>query len=695
VSKVSQQEVKDQAAQTYFPTLLNGLESAECVALRQKLYEQSWQKVESKIETILAEANEKTLSQVTSFLESSNDITGNVIPTGLIVTGPNIASQELLFTQLENRVRSDLGSIVVTFRSSDASNLKTVLKKLIRDATNQDHGDDDEQAPSSSGKQKLLNYDLQILRNHLSATSKSSTKVVVAFQDSEAFDSELLTELILLFKSWLDRINFVVLFGIATSIELFHERLPRSAILCMHGTHFDVEQTNKTLLKVFDSIVLSPDTPLTLGPNFISALIEHQNEHVQSLHTFVSALKYAYMSHFYGNPLSFLFNHSVDEYSDLGITELLQPQHFESLRTLPSFKRRVEAKLLGKEHDPSVDWLNRDEEESSADAIIAWLESDERLAKFLSYEGINIRYNNLKANESCIRVLSAAMTSIGGKPDLVDLYIKLYSGKLANSDIMQSLVDGCKRLQAADLLRLITTIIDEEGKYYSMHESFDALKNELVELIEQAEAAGKPLQSRYTMHTSNMRTTITGQKITLAKATANQISNLDRDFSDWIDNLSASLKSMVTKRKLPQDLLLHEIWFYDSRYPYSPTFTPRPRQAIERALSTPHDYLGCSCCSSAASGGLSGTQPPTAVLYQLYLETGGLINVYDLWSAFLAIMKKEDAEKEEQGEQEQDREERRVLMLFYSSLAELKLLGMVKHSRKKTDHVAKLAWKGL
>ena len=33
--------------------------------------------------------------------------------------------------------------------------------------------------------------------------------------------------------------------------------------------------------------------------------------------------------------------------------------------------------------------------------------------------------------------------------------------------------------------------------------------------------------------------------------------------------------------------------------------------------------------------------------------------------------------------------------LFYQGLAELGFLGFIKHSKKKTDHVAKLAWKGL
>jgi origin recognition complex subunit 3 len=45
---------------------------------------------------------------------------------------------------------------------------------------------------------KLLNYDLEILNGYVKA--HGTKKVIVAFQDSEAFDSVLLAELIILFR---------------------------------------------------------------------------------------------------------------------------------------------------------------------------------------------------------------------------------------------------------------------------------------------------------------------------------------------------------------------------------------------------------------------------------------------------------------------------------------------------------------
>ncbi len=70
------------------------------------------------------------------------------VPTGFIVTGPNISSHSLLFKQLSTRLKTEINGPTVILRSSDMSNLKAVLKQLIRDATNQRTGNDDEEGLS-------------------------------------------------------------------------------------------------------------------------------------------------------------------------------------------------------------------------------------------------------------------------------------------------------------------------------------------------------------------------------------------------------------------------------------------------------------------------------------------------------------------------------------------------------------------
>ena len=66
------------------------------------------------------------------------------IPSAFIITGPNIASQDLLFDQLSEALQTRAKSATVRLRSGDASNLKAVLKKIIHDVTasTADEGDD-------------------------------------------------------------------------------------------------------------------------------------------------------------------------------------------------------------------------------------------------------------------------------------------------------------------------------------------------------------------------------------------------------------------------------------------------------------------------------------------------------------------------------------------------------------------------
>lgn len=114
-----------------FPPLLNGAESPSLAAQRQRQFEASWAAVETRIQTVLRASNRVTLDAVAGFVSDAEGGKGKRIPAGLIVTGPNIASQELLFSQLAERVEGRF----VRLRSAEAVGLKGTLRKIIRDLT--------------------------------------------------------------------------------------------------------------------------------------------------------------------------------------------------------------------------------------------------------------------------------------------------------------------------------------------------------------------------------------------------------------------------------------------------------------------------------------------------------------------------------------------------------------------------------
>jgi origin recognition complex subunit 3 len=380
------------------------------------------------------------------------------------------------------------------------------------------------------------------------------------------------------------------------------------------------------------------------------------------------------MCHFYANPLS-IFISGKNELPT--VLKSLQAEHLEAVRILPSYQKTVEAYL----------------DDSKADQARILLESDEALLDRIQTT-LETRQEIITNRLRTMHVLNEVSCFSGRGPiDRMSIYVNAFSGQFNDSDLVKDVLEALKCITSdgfIGLTRALTTRIDHESSLDEWPEEEDGILSDIIRIRAQveslrqaAEAEGKHLRTKYSMQNKTLRTTVVAQKVQLSKGES-ALSKLDVSYTLAVENLVDLLEDYF-KCGNPQDMFLHEAWLYDAKSPYREAFTPRPRYSIERALSFPHDYLGCTCCR-AFEEGLSSSQPPTAILYQLYLETGSLINVFDLWSAFYAIIGGEDGGAYD---------ERDTLVLFYRALADLKIMGLVKQSRKKTDHLAKLAWKGL
>ena len=356
--------------------------------------------------------------------------------------------------------------------------------------------------------------------------------------------------------------------------------------------------------------------------------------------------------------------------------ESIQEEHLEAVRMLPSFRKLVDD-LLEANDLTGVQGLLQDDDILLTEIQRSFEVKDKLITKLLR----------------TLHVLSCALSA---PVETSELYIKAFAGQLNSSDLVKNVVGSIKRVTPNDLIEFIRNMTgsvedgspalgldgwaDEESRFL---EDLRLVQEQVKTLVDEAAGRSKPLRSSYAIHSQGVRTTVVAQRVQLSYEKST-LSKHDERFTALIDHLTGLLEQYFTFVD-PQDLFLNEVWLYDSVSPYRDVFTPRPRFAIERALSAPHDYLNCKCCKPSIEG-LSSTQPTAAILYQLYLETGSLINVFDLWSAFFDIISEKDAES---------CDERTALALFYRALADLKLLGMIKHSKKKADHLAKSAWKGL
>ncbi|GAW22950.1 hypothetical protein ANO14919_124970 [Xylariales sp. No.14919] len=649
---------------------LQGAESEQVMRLRQETFEKLWSVIDSRIHSILRQTNQSTLQEVTSFLQSApNHTPEGKIPSAFIITGPNIASQDLLFEQLSETLQHEARAQVVRLRSGDASNLRAVLRKIIHDIISKDAADGDESdLTTSKDGRKFLNYDLEALHAHLKLLPRRNL-VIIAFQDSEAFDSGVLSNLISLLSSWLDRIPFAFLFGVATSVELFEARLLKSTCQSLYGDQFDVEQTTSIIDKIFKTAITHSEAPISFGPSLIGSLLKRQREQVASIPDFINSLKYAYMCHFYANPLSFLA-------PDGRNSGALQSEHIEILRCLPSFRRAVETVV------------------KNNDTIQAkqLFEDDSQLVRYL-VTCLQKRRQWIIKLLRILRVFTISKTVIA---DFADLYMDASYHGLGLSRQYDQFFDSIKRMEPCDSEGYLSRVLDtmQEGDqtlgldpWANESPETVALLSDILAGIKQlrsnAEDQGHILRSKYSGQSKILRTTVVAQKVQLSHDTA-ALTDHDKAYTSLIHRF---LEHMETSMRIERaySIPFNEVWLYDSKLPYKDVFIPRPRNVLERALSRPYDYLGCSCCRTS-EGQITPTLPTTAILYRLYLETGSLINAADIWSAYYAVVG---------GDNEDGLDERTALILFYRSMAEMKAMGFVKQSRKKADHMAKLAWKGL
>ncbi|KAK4144716.1 origin recognition complex subunit 3 N-terminus-domain-containing protein [Dichotomopilus funicola] len=710
---------------TTFPVLFNGAESLEAARLRRELFERSWPVLEGRIQRVLREANTNTLDEVSSFLQQAAETETDKLTAGFIITGPNIASQDLLFEQLAERLRTAAQARFVRLRAAEAPNLKAVLKKIIRDATART-ADEEEGVDvdvMTQGGRKYLDYDLEVLHVFLKNQKQQQhqRRVVVAFQDSEAFESGLLTDLTALFHSWRDRIRFDLLFGVATSVELFQARLLKSTARQLYGAQFDVVQAHSVLETVIRTAVAGTQATVRVGPALLRSLVERQQDQVAGVQMFVSSLQYAYMCHFYANPLSVLLTDAAVLQRREG-GGVLQPEHIQAVRTLDSFQAEVEAAVEARQlgHAQSL------------------LEDDDYLVARIREQGQKRREYVLQLLRSLHLVVSSGLSSAS----FTDLYTLALSSGIAISQASGTvpLEDAIKRVEPDEFLALTTRLLSAihtgspdlglDGWAAAAEDvvlSLTDLRDEVEGLIERSKSnnstggPNKPrptLKSKYSAQSRILRTTVVAQKVQLSHDSAT-LTDEDKAYTAAIDTLYALLHETIHCAPAITDaehnLFLHEAWFIDTTSTSSSSsaslfrdiFVPRPGATFARALARPHDYLGCACCgrkkrkgrgdraSGPGLGTVLGTSPATAVLHQLLLETGALVNVADLWTAYSALVAKQGQSGEDGEDEDEDEDEgrkRELLVGFYRGLAELRVMGFVKGSKKKVDHVAKVKW---
>lgn len=415
----------------------------------------------------------------------------------------------------------------------------------------------------------------------------------------------------------------MLLFGIATSAESFEDRLSGKSLRYLEGEKFDVTQSDDIIEKLFSATVASTNAQLRIGPTVCRRMLERQKDHVQNVQDFCDGLKYAYMSHFYASYPSIFLRDDL-------IFKDLSADAFEAVRNLPSFRWRVEHLL----------------DEGKAHEVRNLLTSNKYLFEQI-IEHMKAGQQTLATLSHAAQVLSSIRSSLQITPTvrLSSIWTRAASGDLVASPVLRETMLSIKKITSDKLVPVLAALTDLSGDYFSI--DLTTLQTELSSLVTKNDTS-TPLRTQHDVRNDSLRTTVVAQKVLLSKHKAT-LSEQDKAYSDLVTRFHDELEAYITSAFIdPQTLFLSEILIYDLKSPHTEVFQPKPRFAMERALASPHDYLGCDCCGDTDGTGvaLSATQPATAIVYQLYLESGALMNVSDLRSAFNAIVGEPEEEEE-------------------------------------------------
>ncbi|KND05070.1 uncharacterized protein SPPG_00745 [Spizellomyces punctatus DAOM BR117] len=691
-----------------FQRLYGGQEPEALCRQRFRCYKQRWRAIEETINRVLVKHNSQAIDNIVDFVNNayasiqcsaqSLVLPFREVPTGLIFAGINIPDQELLFSHVTAKLTQNTCHSVAILPSRECLTLKTTVKSMIeqfldmRPTVAEDQMENNNQNGNLSSYQpriKAPNYDMQILADwHRERNSRGH--LVAIIPDFECFDPIVIQDLINICSEYQGTLPFVFIFGVATSIEALHQSLPRAVLSLLRMEKFKLQHSNDCINAIVEELLLKPEIEshegcvgLKLALEPYELLINSYQLHTLSVGGFVRALKYAVMDYYYSNPLSILWDMYAADRNDQ-MQDILEPEHIIDIRLLKSFKRYIEAHA--KTHPDHVARLLLNDT-----VVKAWL--SECFQRIVRYQ---IRYH---AALCCVLELQKALNSPSFSRSKRVLHMMALQGGFVETEYMSAIMLLLRKRSILETRQYLEGCL---AALQQTNSSSDACRLECAAIQKLMEDLNEFVDSDPDSSESDEADSYTlkhERKRALSLASGSRTTNVSKRLKPIVEHVKEGTTQAFLKRvsdflkeflsdatKCYKNLPLHEVVYYSNAARLKKAFHPQPRAVIQTALGQTRHYLKCDCCPTTTKGDdtISHTLQDSSIAYRLYLECGRMINLYDWFVAFGAIV-----EKETEGSS-LDRTD--IQARFIKSIAELQFLGFIKPTTRKTDHAVRLTW---
>ncbi|XP_066259603.1 origin recognition complex subunit 3 [Euwallacea similis] len=625
-----------------------------------------WEAISHEYETLTAQIFASTTSDLLRFVETSRE-DSNEIPSAALLTGINMPDHEAQFKNLDKLLKDRITPHVALLHSQQCGKLKNLIESMIGQFLN---------------NETTITPSLPLLQrwyDGLYETETKKLKLVVIILDFEGFSPKVLQNFILIISSYLHKLPFVLIFGIATSISSLYTSLPYHVISKINVQIFKCQPSTVHLNNVLEELLFTPFCPFQLGGRVFDLFTEIFLFYDFSVHNFVQNIKIAMMEHFcQGNAMALC---QTDKKGIKEVIDLFEHNDYESVRRLLSFRSLVEAEPP----ENRIKLLTDDQYLKTVlyDKVIAVQKYTRRLHVFLKClhvlvrdlpgapMGKNLReiyalvvrktITESKEYKECFQLLNfQSKDELNSKLEKIAKVMECYVNTSSKKTQLKDFCVTIKRFQnALDVLDLVdVTNVEIEPTH-------DAVLSGLTD----RKALKEALMSR-------------------SKQQVKLLNKYEKLREEILNFLSKNFEIFMVH---PSSLHLYEIFFFDD-ISIKDKIVGTHRSAIHNALNNPHYYLQCKCCEISNSRTVKATMPDICIAYKLHLEWGKMINLYDWLLAFLCIVDpKEGDDLDDKFKKVVNPE---LQARFTQAVAELEYLGFIKSSKRKTDHVMRLTWEG-
>ncbi|XP_078011371.1 origin recognition complex subunit 3 isoform X3 [Phascolarctos cinereus] len=661
-----------------------------------------WQQMKSEAEELQEELNKNLFDNLIEFLGKSHlefqkkstnwnyQIKSREIPTAAIVLGVNVTDHDLTFKGLTEMLKDTVTPYVVSLQAKECPDVKHLLQKLASQLMGcVDIESTEEEYVQSS--QRKMHYSMAFLstwyrsitkktgsesvnKKVTSSQWKESPPIVIILEDIESFSTKVLQDFIIISSQHLHELPIVLVFGIATSPIIIHRLLPQAvSSLCIEL--LQSLSCKEHLAKLLDKLLLTTRFPFKLNEKALQVLTNIFLYHDFSVQNFIKGLQLAVLEHFYSQPLSILCCDLPE--AKRRIYSLSEDQ-CESIRRLPSFMRYVEKQIPEKQ--------------------VALLTHErflkEETLRFL--EELHIYHENFFLVLRCFHAFVSSLPKYPLGRQIRELYCACLEKNIWESQEYEPILQLLRMLAKDELIAVLQKCVEvfksspgkQLGSMAEKLQEFLAQFQSLDETESNEEENGSGSQQKGFQKTDLYHL----QKSLLEMKELRSSNKKQTKFEVHRDRVVDLIDNLVRKFLSPPDTqTLYEVVYFTGAHMLREHLNAAPRIALHTALNNPYHYLKNQALKSEDDS-IPNVAPDICIAYKLHLECSRLINLVDWSEAFATVVTA--AEETDPNSTASEEIKEIIHARFIRAVSELELLGFIKPTKQKTDHVARLTWGG-